>query len=57
MGGNFSIGKEAYETAASKAYKSRAKSVLKTTPNEYSTTNAQSKTTKDILSKYATAGK
>jgi len=42
MGGNFSIGKEAYETAASKAYRSRAKSVLKTTPNEYSSASKNS---------------
>jgi hypothetical protein len=40
MGGNFGIGKDAYETAAKNAYRSRAKSVLKTTPNEYSTSNS-----------------
>tara|TARA_B110000285_G_C15076420_1_gene591014 strand:- start:548 stop:670 length:123 start_codon:yes stop_codon:yes gene_type:complete len=40
MGGNFSIGKDAYESAAKHAYRSRAKSVLKTTPNEYTNSNS-----------------
>jgi hypothetical protein len=57
MGGDFSVGKNNYETAAKAAYRSRARSVLKTTPNEYIDSSSNMKTTKEIMNKYATAGK
>ena len=56
---NFSVTKENYDDGQRKAFRNRAKSVLKTTPDEYAATSPKiSKQAKDeMLAKYATAGK